>query len=178
MNCRKAESLLSEYIDNALSARETWEVEKHLGLCNACTRLLNETRRTVNLLADAPRSEVSTDFVANLQARIANIEQEPARRAWVESLRELFRPRVRPVWGAAMAACGLVAVFVIQNISVHTPDPIAPNAATPLVQAARMQSIALAATDPFGDTAAASVAASAGSSSQPASEPPANDPTF
>ena len=161
MNCQKAESLLSEYIDSTLSARETWELDKHLAGCNACTRLANEMRRTVSMLAEAPRFEVSDSFVANLQARIAGVEQEPPRRAWADSLRELFRPRVRPVWGAAMGTCALAALFLFQNAPHKNPEQQKPSTTATLVQTARTQSIALAASDPFGDTAAASMAANA-----------------
>jgi hypothetical protein len=163
MNCKKAESLVTEFIDNTLSARETWELDKHFAECNACTRLLNETRRTVALMAESPRFEVSDDFMANIQTRIAQVEQQPPKRAWGANLQELFRPRMRPLWGAVGAACLLTAVVVMQRM----PDATGPGAAAAiptaarLVQSARTQSIALSASDPFGDTAAATMAASA-----------------
>ena len=168
MRCQTAESLLSEYIDNRLSARETWELDKHLAECNRCTRVLNETRRTVSLLSEAPSFSVSDDFTANLQARIARIEPAPARKAWLHDLREALRPRARPLWAAGLAVCALAIVVVVQNHPasemVESPGIAAPAGAdTRFVQTARTHSIALAASDPFGDTAAANVAATVAS---------------
>lgn len=163
MTCKKAESLVTEFIDNTLSARETWELDKHFAECNACMLILNETRRAVALLSGAPRFEVSDDFISNLQARIVKVDQQPAKRAWVENLRELFRPRVRPLWGVVGAACLLMALVIAQRVpdAPRTDVTAASSPTARLVQTARMQSIALSASDPFGDTAAASVAASA-----------------
>src|SRR5438045_265717 len=60
MNCRNIQPLLSEYIDNVLSARDTWEVDKHLAECNGCARVVNQMRQTVRLLAESDRFEVGT----------------------------------------------------------------------------------------------------------------------
>src|SRR2546430_13920477 len=98
MNCRTVQPLLSEYIDNRLSARDTWEVDKHLAACNPCSRALNEMRQTVRLVVDMPRFEVSVDFMERLQSRIESVRPEPQRAAWFAGLRELFRPRVLPGW--------------------------------------------------------------------------------
>jgi anti-sigma factor RsiW len=170
MNCQQAESLISEYIDSTLSARATWELDKHLAECHSCTRILNETRRTVRLLADAPAFHVSDEFMTSLQARIALVEQEPPRRAWMARFATLRRPSVRPVWGAAVATCALAAIVVFNAIP-HPHPAVAPqaNPAARLVQSARTQGIALAASDPFGDPAAASMAASTVSNSGQAS---------
>ena len=169
MTCRIAEGLLSEYIDDALSARDTLAVEKHLAECHGCTRLLNETRRTVGLLAGAQRFDLSSEFAEKLQERLAGVEQHPARMAWVESLHALFRPRVLPIWGAAAGACALIVLVVATgSLRVHPRATGLPaSTGARIVQTARVQSIALAASDPFGDTAAASVAANAANSAAP-----------
>jgi anti-sigma factor RsiW len=163
MNCKTIQPLLSEYIDNALSARDTWEVDKHLADCNGCARALNELRMTVRLLGERPRFEVSADFMENLQSRIAAVQPEPPRAAWLASLREMFRPRALPAWGAAAGACGLALVMLMQRVDApeNAAAPLRP-AAPPLVQTARNQSVALAATNPLGDPAAAALIASAG----------------
>jgi len=162
MNCNTIQPRLSEYIDNALSARDTWEVDKHLGDCNAFTRALNELRQTVSILTDAPRFEVSSDFMEKLHARIAVIEPEPPRVTWLASVREMFRPRVLPAWGAAMGACALALIVLMPRTSVGVGvkefSPKQPTVS--LVQTARNQSVALAATNPLGDPAAAALVAS------------------
>src|SRR5437763_1632634 len=96
MNCKQVQPRLSEYIDNSLSARDTWEIDRHVVDCNPCNRQLNELRRTVELLTAAPRREVSDDFTASLQTRLERLEPAPARWAWVEGIGQAFRPRVMP----------------------------------------------------------------------------------
>jgi anti-sigma factor RsiW len=154
--------MLSEYIDNALSARDTWEVDKHLAECNACALALNEMRATVRLLAEAPRLDVSADFMEKLHARIAAIEPEQPRMSWLPNMRDLFRPRALPVWGAAAGACALTTVFFMAQIPSSHPgfQPPAVAASPTLVQTARNQSVALAASNPLGDPAAAALIAS------------------
>src|SRR5258708_37439088 len=80
MNCKRALPLLSEYIDNSLSARDTWEVDRHLAGCNGCTRALNELRRTVDIVAESARFEVSPDFISCLQSRLEGLEPSTERR--------------------------------------------------------------------------------------------------
>jgi anti-sigma factor RsiW len=164
MNCQKMHPLLSEYIDNALSARATWEVDKHLAACHHCTRMLNEMRRTVEAVASAPRFEVSGDFMEKLQARLANVEPEPPRRAWLNALEEVFRPRLRPVWGAALGTCALAVVMMISSKTPVVEHPVTSGPSVPampaMVTVAQTQNIALTANDPLGDAAAASMQAS------------------
>ena len=155
MDCRNVQPLLSEYIDNALSGRSTWEVDRHLADCHECTRLLNELRRTADLVGSAPRFEVSPDFMSNLQSRLARLEPEPARSAWLEGIRRLFRPRVIPAWGAALGTCVLAVILMIPR-----PGAKLTPASEPMnVQVAARQNVALSASDPFADTAAANLTA-------------------
>jgi anti-sigma factor RsiW len=159
MRCYAVEPLLSEYIDNRLSARQTIEVERHLAECNACARSLNELRRTVSLVGDSARLSVSEDFMRNLQSRLEGLQPNPAPRAWLESVRSLFRPRILPVWGAAAAAAAIaVIVLMPQNpeiVGVSRP------ARKPNISAiaASHQNVAISASDPFADIASANLAA-------------------
>jgi len=157
MNCSKAQSLLSEYIDDRLSARDTWEVDRHLAECHACTRLLNELRRAVQAMAAAPRYEVSPDFMERLQTRLVGLKPETPRRAWFSGLRLLFRPRALPVWATAAAACALMIVFLASHRT--TPPDEIPTVETNVVQTAKIQNAALSASDPMADLAAAHLAA-------------------
>jgi anti-sigma factor RsiW len=151
--------MLSEYIDNTLSARDMLQVEAHVADCNACARSLNEMRQTVRLVAELPRFEVGADFMQSLQTRLAAVEPEPSRPAWIDGIRQLFRPRAIPVWGAAV--CGAVLVAVIPRpSSVPGEGTIATASSGPsIVQTARNQSVALAAANPLGDPAAAALMA-------------------
>ncbi len=159
MNCRKVQPRLSEFLDNKLSARDTWEVDLHLADCHECTRVLNEMRRTVDLLAGAPRYEVSGDFIQNLQNRIGGMEPAAPRWAWVEAVRSALRPRALPALGAALATCALAIVLLIPRPPVPPgPQPNSPQN-TPEVRHATGASVALSATDPFADLGVANLAA-------------------
>lgn len=166
MNCKRIQPLLSEYIDNAVSARDTWEIDRHLADCHECTRALNEMRRTVDLVAGAPRLEVTAEFVDRLATRIAGLQPSPPRRAWVSLLGEMFRPRALPALGLALATCALAVVVFLPHNAHGTSD----SEATRLRESAQVkaaanqaanQSVALAASDPFADIAAANLAAHA-----------------
>jgi len=157
MKCPNIKPLLSEYIDNTLSAHVTWEVDKHLADCNPCTRMLNEMRQTVSLLSAAPRLDVPPDFMAKLQSRIAAVEPAPPRRAWLSGIAEMFRPRVLPAWGAAVAACGLAVIVLLPKASEPGQGAAALDPA--MVQAARSHNVELATSNPLGDPAAAALVA-------------------
>jgi hypothetical protein len=133
-------------------------VDKHLAECNPCMRMLNEMRQTVSLLATAPRFEVSQDFMAKLESRIAGVQPAPARRAWLSGLRELFRPRTLPAWGgAALAACALSLLMIVPKPSGTVIAP--PTNEPAIVQTARNQDVVLAASNPLGDASAAALVA-------------------
>jgi hypothetical protein len=159
MRCKSVEPLLSEYIDERLSARRTLEVERHLAECHACTRTLNELRRTVSLVQEAPALRVSEDFTAGLQARLQGLEPAPAPRAWLEGARALFRPRALPVWGAAAGLAALGIVLLIPRGEELKP-PRSP-VETLAVGTASHQNVAISAADPFADIGAANLAAHA-----------------
>lgn len=167
MKCRNAQRSMSEYIDGALGAHETWELEKHLAACSACTRALGDLRRTVAAMQSAPRYEVTPDFADALQMRLSRVTPRPARRAWLIGLPSLFRPRLLPAWGLGIAASALAVFAVLPHrlARQETPRPIAVASPMRELQAARAESVALAATNPFDDVASTNLAAS-----MPASE--------
>jgi len=158
MNCRNAQPRLSEFLDNKLSARATWEVDLHLADCHECTRILNEMRRTVDLVVGAPRYEVSDDFIQNLQSRIGGLEPAAPRWAWIDAVRSAFRPRVLPVWGAAMVTGALAIVMLVPRTEPSSPTPSSQQS-SPEVRHATGASVALSATDPFADLGVANLAA-------------------
>src|SRR5437016_11161807 len=72
--CGQVQALLSDYVDNTLSARQAWNVEKHLADCPACTALSQELRATVRLLQATPHLDTADDFMAKLHARLDTVE--------------------------------------------------------------------------------------------------------
>ena len=72
--CEGFRTLLSEYVDNTLSAHQAWEVEKHLTGCDECTAEVRMIHATVQLLHAAPRRDTSDTFMASLHARLDTID--------------------------------------------------------------------------------------------------------
>ena len=163
MKCNKMQPLLSEYVDNSLSARETWEVDRHVTQCYECARVLNELRRTVELVGSADRYEVSPEFVDRLETRISGIEPNAPRGAWLGGLGRIFRHRALPAWGLAVASCALAILVFIPHPEPGGSQPpvVRPASESGHVAVAANQNVALAASDPFADIATANLTAHA-----------------
>src|SRR3954469_19641366 len=72
--CKSFKALLSEYVNNTLSAPEAWEVEKHLTGCDACATDVQMIRATVDLLHVAPRHDTTDTFMASRHARLDTVD--------------------------------------------------------------------------------------------------------
>lgn len=163
MNCQQIQKRLSDFVDERLAARDTWEVDRHLADCTTCTAMVNDLRKTVHALRSVPEIAVSDDFMASLNARLAKVEPKPARLSVLTNLAQMFRPRMLPAWGAA-AACGLAMIIFVSRPGM-VPTPVV-NAPASKVAAQGVQSHAAAVvSDPFEDVAAANLAQSTDSSS-------------
>ena len=167
--CLDARNLLGAYVDNSLSARQAWEVEKHLATCKPCALISRQMQATVTLLRDAERVDTSDDFMARLHARLDDAAPAiPARLGFGEWARETWGRAVdgakrgrMPVSAFGMAGAGLVALalFVTHPASGPTvPGGIdAPALSQPASASTRENSqrnVALTANDPLGDVAA------------------------
>jgi anti-sigma factor RsiW len=161
MKCDKIQPMLSAFIDNALSARETWEVDRHLAECHECQRNLNEMKRTVQLLHDVPAFEVSADFDAKLQAKLSKLQPKPDRFLWIREFSRMFRPRLLPAWGAA-SILGIVLVlmtFFNQKPIRTTNRNSFPAMEANFVQQAKVQNMAFTAVNPLEDVSIANLSA-------------------
>ena len=161
--CRTVEPLLSEYIENGLSAREVWEVEKHLTACAACTQLSQQMQATVQVLRSADRYDTADDFMAKLHARLDDVEPEPARgwslrnlsQNWLDSLQAGIRAWHVPALTAGFAAAALV-LLVHSNVSVTPPKNTAPPASERAGTSEDFsRQVAFTASNPFDDPVAA-----------------------
>lgn len=178
--CRSIEPLLAEYQENALSARQVWEVEKHLTVCAACTQLWQQMQATVQALQSAERYDTGDDFMARLHARLDTLEPEmvsgrshketaqadrngtmPHRRSlkeatqdWLTGLRLGLRAWQFPALTAGFAAATLV-LMAYGNFSIapaaHTTPPAVAHTAAPVLS----QQVAFVASNPFDDPVAA-----------------------
>lgn len=161
LNCKKITPLLSVFIDDRLSARDTFEVDRHLNECRECAKTYDLMKRTVEIVSSAPRFDAPDDFAVRLQARLETIQPAPARNVWLQELGDLFRPRLLPAWGAAVGACALTLVMIytfqppVKTAFVKSPS----GTDTVVVQQARVQNVALAASSPLEDVSVANLAA-------------------
>ena len=97
---RRVAGLLSSYIDGQVSRAERRLIEDHLAACDACSRELDELRRTVALLGGLPELRPGRSYA------LSSAPQEaPARRPAFS----LWAP------GIAAAACAVLLVVVISG---------------------------------------------------------------
>ena len=181
--CRQAQALLSEYMENTLSGRDAWNVQKHLTACPSCAHYLREMQATVALLQSAPRRDTSNDFMARLHAQldvVAPEAQSPLARlaGWRDRFADfgtaLRNPRV-PALGLSLSALALAVALAVNQWMPGAGPATAPAASvTPAANASAAQTmnhlnhnVALSASSPFDDPAASNLEAQ--------SQPDAND---
>ena len=168
--CHATREQLSAYLDNTLSARSVWDVEKHLTACPDCAEVSRQMQATVQLLRSVERLDTGDDFMAKLHARLDVLEPEPARRSsladWMRdsaaNVRAGLSLRRVPGFGLGMAAAGIAAFAVF----THLPAPVGPDAPLTVsvpasasgvgsaVHESLQRNVALTANDPLGDVAA------------------------
>jgi len=157
--CEAFRALLSEYIDNTLSAHEAWEVEKHLTDCDACTTEVRMIKATVQLLHNAPRRDTSDTFMASLHARLDTVDPTIAGeqsllgrlRSWFSIGMNSFAGGRGPALSLGVAVCAL-ALLLIANRPAE--PPIVATQPAPAVSDTVHISIAASAGSPFSDPAA------------------------
>lgn len=119
---------LSDYIDDALSPDERFEIEQHLASCAACGSALNEIRKTVELLRGTEEAEPPSWLPAKI---MANVREEAARRRTL--LHRLFFPlNVKvPLQAVAMLFLAVTAFYLYQSIrpDMKFAGPPAPGSA-------------------------------------------------
>lgn len=121
MNCKNAQSLLSEFVDERLAAADAWQVQTHLSECAACDRIrrdLDSLRQTLQAL---PTRQPSANFDAALAQRLALTQRPPPHPTWRDRLP--FRrplPLLRPAFALGVA---LAAVGGVLFLPTHPPVP-------------------------------------------------------
>ncbi|HZP80214.1 MAG TPA: zf-HC2 domain-containing protein [Chthonomonadaceae bacterium] len=173
--CAQMRLLLSDYLDDTLSARQVWNVEKHLAACAECAALCRRMQATVRLLQAAPRFDTSDNFMAKLHARLDSVEPErPLSRSRLTALRdgwaalvETLRQRPAPALSLGFALTALVALLLLPHGGAVKPSdlPLPPSRPTsapvPIAAESLRRSVALAAANPLDDPAAANLEAHA-----------------
>lgn len=162
--CRNVQQMLSDYVDNTLSAHDVWKVEKHLAECGACTAHARQLQATVRLLRTTERHDTGGDFMARLHARLDGLEPERPRRNplwdslqdWLAGMRAPLQLRRVPALSLGLAMAALLFVVV-----VNRPQGDNKVAATvlPIASDSLQRHVALSASNPFDDPVAANLEA-------------------
>jgi anti-sigma factor RsiW len=164
VKCRKTGSKLSEYVDNTLSAREMWEVEKHLAECAACSQLAQRTQQTVQVLRSAETLDAGDQFMANLHARLDNLGPVPTRRTPVAVMREwLYDIRqqlnARPIPTLSVGMVSFIVAALLFSGKTGPVGPLSVGATENVSREALDRHVAVTASDPFDDPVAAKLEA-------------------
>jgi anti-sigma factor RsiW len=114
--CGRTARSLGEYLDGTLPLARRRKVETHLHACAGCRHEMEALRRTLGLLANLPKRELSADFDTTLLARLAEVRRG-RRAAWEGGFRSLTRPnpllRLAPMGAVAVAVLG-VAIWRLE----------------------------------------------------------------
>jgi anti-sigma factor RsiW len=134
MNCRQARPLFGAYWDDELTQAEREWLESHFTSCTSCRREYEDLSRTVDVVGQLPRVEVSSDFADRVLARAR-------RRAPVVDRIPAAAPRWIPITAAAVLIAVLGAMVmqwsgmplaprrstgVAERTAVAQPERIAP----------------------------------------------------
>jgi len=99
MKCKKAQKLLSAFLDNELSEEIRRCVGEHLEHCEQCSRLVNEAKGVFAWAGTWRAREASPFFLQRVRARIREAERHPAEAV------PIWLPRLRRVLAGVAAAC-------------------------------------------------------------------------
>ncbi len=66
MNCKSVIREISDFIDGALEPAEKQELEQHLGHCEDCKMVVDQTKLTVDVFCDSEPIELPSDVRSRL----------------------------------------------------------------------------------------------------------------
>ena len=123
MNCKTVHSLISEFVDERLTAADAWQVQTHLSECLDCDRLRRDMGAQRRALQALPIRQPSANFDAALAQRLALTRRPAPRPTWRDRVR-LLLPRPAPLLRPAFALCvALTAVGGVLLLPTHPPIP-------------------------------------------------------
>jgi anti-sigma factor RsiW len=134
MKCEECQSVIEDYIDEAVTIRTAREVEAHLSSCVQCTRSYEGLKREQGIYASYQRDvDVTPALWASIEARLKT-EPSIKSRTLFGALRERFAgvlatPRFSPAFATALVlvAIGVTAVLMSLMSSRGTPSEVAQN---------------------------------------------------
>lgn len=152
MNCKRVQRYLAEHLDGSLSGHLDWEIERHLVGCRECSRAQRELELTLAAVRGLARPDTTPDLRDAVRARL---NPSPLPRVPIAGH--------RPAWPWALAAAAL-CLAAWGGLAPHrapsgadlSTDTLAASARQ-AAQAGQAQSVALAASNPLDDVAAANL---------------------
>ena len=66
LSCQEMVELVTDYLEGTLGWRDRRRVAKHLRVCDACTRYVEQMRETLDLLGTVPVDTISPEAQATL----------------------------------------------------------------------------------------------------------------
>jgi len=121
MNCDKIIKLLNPYIDQALDAESTQNVEEHLKSCPTCQDEYLRLKEMVASLNFLPQVSAPQNLTQNIMAKISQ-EDVQIQSSWIDQFkRRISFPRLSFRLVGAAAAAALVMFFAFTFI-FNTPD--------------------------------------------------------
>ena len=70
MNCKGVIRELSNYIDGDLDPSLETELERHLNHCEDCTMIVDQTKKSIEILCDSKPVELPSDVRSRLHAAL------------------------------------------------------------------------------------------------------------
>ena len=70
MNCKGVIRELSNYIDGDLDPGLKTELERHLNHCEDCTMIVDQTKKSIEILCDSKPVELPSDVRSRLHAML------------------------------------------------------------------------------------------------------------
>lgn len=120
MNCKKAETLLVEYLYQELSARKTLEIEKHLQTCDRCPKTLESWRAIHGGFQNSDYPEASPFLKQKI---LSAARQELARKP---SFLERFSFVIKPAFVLPVMVLGLAALLYLPLQNKESKIAMAP----------------------------------------------------
>ena len=115
MTCIHAKSMLSAYLDGAITGKQMYSLDRHLQDCTPCRADYESLRRTQLLLAGMGRARAPEDLSLKLRLAISH-EVARRRRPYLESLRVRTENMLRGFM--VPATTGLVATVLVFGLLV------------------------------------------------------------
>ena len=107
MNCRRARTLISQFIDEELTSAEKKRFDSHVQGCASCRDRLEETRALHGLFASAPRFPAPYGFATRVMANLEEEKASPLRR--LLSIRPFFLRTTQVAFALVVITVGIIS---------------------------------------------------------------------